>query len=33
VNSRFSNIVVVLIVLLAALLAIVSIPLEIIGSR
>jgi len=33
VNSRFSNIVVALIVLLAAVLAIVSIPLEIIGSR
>jgi len=33
VNSRFSNIVVVLIVLLASLLAIVSIPLEIMGSR
>jgi Mn2+/Fe2+ NRAMP family transporter len=33
VNSRFSNVVVALIVLLAALLALVSIPLEIIGSK
>ena len=33
VNSRFSNIVVTLIVLLSAILAIVAIPLEIIGSK
>jgi len=33
VNSRFSNMVVALIVLLAALLALVSIPLEIVGSK
>jgi Mn2+/Fe2+ NRAMP family transporter len=32
-NSRFSNVVVALIVLLASLLALVSIPLEIIGSK
>jgi Mn2+/Fe2+ NRAMP family transporter len=33
VNSRFSNMVVALIVLLAAVLALVSIPLEIVGSK
>jgi Mn2+/Fe2+ NRAMP family transporter len=33
VNSRFSNIAVVLIVIVAAVLAVVSIPLEIMGSR
>jgi Mn2+/Fe2+ NRAMP family transporter len=32
-NSRFSNIIVTLIVLLSAVLAIVAIPLEIIGSK
>jgi Mn2+/Fe2+ NRAMP family transporter len=33
VNSRFSNVVVTLIVVLSAILAIIAIPLEIIGSR
>jgi Mn2+/Fe2+ NRAMP family transporter len=33
VNSRLSNVVVALIVLLAALLALVSIPLEVVGSK
>jgi hypothetical protein len=33
VNSRFSNAVVTFIVLLAAILALIAIPLEIIGSK